>query len=39
VAAGRAVVPIDTTYDLDRIREAHRRMEDGAARGKLVVLA
>lgn len=38
VAAGRAVVPIDTTYDLDSIRDAHRRMEEGTASGKLVVV-
>ena len=38
VAAGSATVPIDTTYTLDQIREAHTRMEHGEAAGKLVVL-
>jgi NADPH:quinone reductase-like Zn-dependent oxidoreductase len=38
VAAGRLTVPIDRTYTLDEIRQAHRDMEDGRATGKLVVL-
>lgn len=38
VAAGEATVPIDTIYSLDQIREAHTRMEEGTATGKLVVL-
>ncbi|MBA4609120.1 zinc-binding dehydrogenase [Aeromicrobium sp. Marseille-Q0843] len=37
VAAGRAQVPVDRVYELGDIREAHQRMEDGAATGKLVV--
>lgn len=37
VAAGEAVVPIDRTYALDEIAEAHTAMEQGTARGKLVV--
>ena len=37
VAAGRAVVPIDHVYRFEQIVEAHRRMESGEARGKLVV--
>ncbi|MGW2093593.1 zinc-binding alcohol dehydrogenase family protein [Promicromonospora sukumoe] len=36
VAAGRAVVPLDRAFGLDRIREAHALMESGDARGKLV---
>ncbi|MDF2579223.1 MAG: NADPH:quinone reductase [Microbacterium sp.] len=36
VAAGRAVVPLDQTFDIDHIRDAHALMESGAARGKLV---
>jgi NADPH2:quinone reductase len=38
VAAGRLRVPIDRTYRLDEIREAHRDMEEGRATGKLVVV-
>jgi NADPH:quinone reductase len=38
VAAGRLTVPIDRTYALDEIQQAHRDMEDGRAAGKLVVL-
>ncbi len=38
VAAGRAVVPLAHTYDLDGIVEAHRLMEHGSAGGKLVVV-
>jgi NADPH:quinone reductase-like Zn-dependent oxidoreductase len=38
VAAGRAVVPLARTYDLDGIVEAHRLMEHGSAGGKLVVV-
>jgi NADPH2:quinone reductase len=38
VAAGRAVVPIDRVFELDRIGAAHTLMESGQARGKLVVL-
>jgi NADPH:quinone reductase-like Zn-dependent oxidoreductase len=38
IAAGRLSVPIDRTYTLDEIREAHRDMEEGRATGKLVVV-
>jgi NADPH2:quinone reductase len=38
VAAGRLKVPIDRTYALDEIAQAHADMEDGRATGKLVVL-
>jgi NADPH:quinone reductase-like Zn-dependent oxidoreductase len=38
LAAGRSTVPIDTIYTLDDIRDAHTRMEEGRATGKLVVL-
>ena len=38
VAAGRLTVPIDRTYALDEIAEAHADMEAGNATGKLVVL-
>jgi NADPH:quinone reductase-like Zn-dependent oxidoreductase len=38
VAAGEAQVPIDRTYRLDQIAEAHADMEAGRATGKLVVL-
>jgi NADPH2:quinone reductase len=38
VAAGRLTVPIDRTYALDEIAEAHADMEHGRATGKLVVL-
>lgn len=37
VAAGRATVPIDRVFGFDQVVEAHRRMESGQARGKLVV--
>ncbi len=37
VAAGRAVIPVDQVFALDRIREAHALMESGDAQGKLVV--
>jgi NADPH:quinone reductase-like Zn-dependent oxidoreductase len=38
VAAGRAVVPLARTFDLDGIAEAHALMEHGSAGGKLVVI-
>lgn len=38
VAAGRTVVPLDRTFDLDGIVEAHILMEHGGAAGKLVVV-
>jgi len=38
VAAGRLPVPIDRTYTLDQITQAHTDMEHGRATGKLVVL-
>jgi NADPH2:quinone reductase len=38
VAAGRLTVPIDRTYALDQITQAHTDMEHGRATGKLVVL-
>ena len=38
VAAGRLTVPIDRTYTLDQITQAHTDMEHGRATGKLVVL-
>jgi NADPH:quinone reductase-like Zn-dependent oxidoreductase len=38
VAAGRLTVPIDRTYALDEIAQAHVDMEQGLATGKLVVL-
>jgi NADPH:quinone reductase-like Zn-dependent oxidoreductase len=38
VAAGRLTVPIDRTYPLDEIAQAHADMEHGRATGKLVVL-
>jgi NADPH2:quinone reductase len=38
VAAGRLSVPIDRTYALDDVAEAHADMENGRATGKLVVL-
>jgi len=38
VAAGRAVVPLARTFDLDGIVEAHTLMEHGSAGGKLVVI-
>jgi NADPH:quinone reductase len=37
VAAGRAAVPLDRVFDLDRIRDAHALMESDGAKGKLVV--
>ncbi|MGU3435700.1 zinc-binding alcohol dehydrogenase family protein [Actinomycetes bacterium M1A6_2h] len=37
VAAGEAVVPIDTVYPFDAIAQAHAAMEAGTATGKLVV--
>jgi NADPH2:quinone reductase len=37
VAAGDAVVPIDTVYTFDQIAEAHAAMEAGHTKGKLVV--
>ena len=37
VAAGRAVVPLDRIFTLNQIQEAHTVMEQGTARGKLVV--
>ena len=38
VAAGRARVPIDRTYRMEEIAQAHADMEAGRAAGKLVVL-
>src|SRR3954463_15241906 len=38
VAEGRLSVPIDRTYALDEVAEAHADMEHGRATGKLVVL-
>lgn len=38
VAAGRMTVPVDRTYKLDDIAQAHADMEAGRAAGKLVVL-
>jgi NADPH:quinone reductase-like Zn-dependent oxidoreductase len=38
VTAGRLTVPIDRTYALDEIAQAHADMEHGRATGKLVVL-
>lgn len=38
VAAGHAVVPLDRTYALDQVRDAHALMENGEARGKLVLM-
>lgn len=37
VAAGRAAVPIDRVFAMEQIADAHQAMEDGTARGKLVV--
>jgi NADPH:quinone reductase-like Zn-dependent oxidoreductase len=37
VAAGRAAVPLDRVFGLDRIRDAHALMESDGAKGKLVV--
>lgn len=38
VAAGKATIPIDTVFKFDEIVQAHTRMEDGHASGKLVVV-
>ncbi|MFO6453436.1 MULTISPECIES: zinc-binding dehydrogenase [unclassified Aeromicrobium] len=38
VEGGRARVPLDRVFGLDEIHQAHQRMEDGAATGKMVVL-
>src|SRR5438876_3995044 len=38
VAAGRLTVPIQRTYTLDEIAQAHADMEHGRATGKLVVI-
>jgi NADPH:quinone reductase len=38
VAAGDAVVPLDRTYRLEEIAQAHEDMEENRAAGKLVVL-
>jgi NADPH2:quinone reductase len=38
IAEGRLSVPIDRTYALDEVAEAHADMEHGRATGKLVVL-
>jgi NADPH2:quinone reductase len=38
VSAGEVSVPTDRTYRLDEIAEAHQRMEDDEATGKIVVL-
>ncbi|HET7724697.1 MAG TPA: zinc-binding alcohol dehydrogenase family protein [Propionibacteriaceae bacterium] len=38
VAAGRATVPIDRTFTLGQLPEAHALMESGRTAGKLVVL-
>jgi NADPH:quinone reductase len=38
VAAGEAIVPIHSVYQLDEIRQAHAEMEAGSAIGKIVVL-
>ena len=38
VAAGRLTVPVDRTYALEEIAQAHADMERGDATGKLVVL-
>ena len=38
VAAGDAVVPLDRTYRLNEIAQAHEDMEENRAAGKLVVL-
>jgi NADPH:quinone reductase-like Zn-dependent oxidoreductase len=37
VATGDTTVPIDHVYGFDQIAEAHAAMEDGRAKGKLVV--
>ena len=38
VEGGRMTPRIGAVFDLDAIVEAHRRMEDNAAGGKIVVL-
>ena len=38
VARGNAPLPVDKVFAFDEIREAHARMESGAAAGKLVVV-
>ena len=38
VKGGRMTPKIGTVFDLDAIVEAHRRMEENAAGGKIVVL-
>lgn len=37
VASGAAPLPVWKVFDLEAIREAHALMEDGSARGKIVV--
>lgn len=37
VARGEAEVPIDKVYEFEKIVEAHTRMEEGHAIGKIVV--
>ncbi|OZG60286.1 NADPH:quinone reductase [Bifidobacterium lemurum] len=37
VSAGRANIPIGAVFDIDHIQDAHRLMEEGGARGKIVV--
>ena len=37
VEAGRIKPDIDRIFDLDDIREAHRYLESGQARGKVVI--
>jgi NADPH:quinone reductase len=38
VEAGQAKIPLDKVYNMDQISEAHQYMDDGHAKGKLVVL-
>lgn len=38
VAAGNAVAPLDRSFPMDKIQDAHRLMESGGATGKLVAL-
>ncbi len=38
IEEGKVSIPIDTVYTLDQIPEAHQRMEDGNAKGKMVVV-
>ena len=38
VAAGQFWLPVDRTFPLDRIADAHRRSEQGHVRGRLVVV-